>query len=163
MCAAQGVCFTVLNRTKQGLGLNCAKMRLRVVSGILKVFNNFQRAAQGVCFTVLHRTKGGLGVDCVRGNGFVVARKPLKLPPARKTFMHWASADTFRPGQSLLDAGLPRKGLAEEREERLEWTAPCYFDISIMGCGDSFGEALILIFLGVQAVTCSASCSLSCM
>ena len=32
---------------------------------------------------------------------------------------------------------------AEEKEERKgqEWSAPCYFDISIMGCGDSFGAA----------------------
>ena len=31
---------------------------------------------------------------------------------------------------------------AEEKEERKgqEWSAPCYFDISIMGCGDSFGD-----------------------
>ncbi len=95
---------------------------------------------QGVCFTVLHKTKQGLGMDCVRGHGFVVARKPQKAVTPRKTFMHWASADTFRPGLSVLDAGLPRKDSAEEREERQEWTAPCYFDISIMGCGDSFGE-----------------------
>ena len=66
---------------------------------------------QGVCFTVLHRTKQGLGVDCVRGNGFCIARKPQKALTPRKTFMHWASADTFRPGLSVLDAGLPRKVL----------------------------------------------------
>lgn len=95
---------------------------------------------QGVCFTVLHKTKQGLCMDCVRGHGFVVARKPQKAVTPRKTFMHWASADTFRPGLSVLDAGLPRKDSAEEREERQEWTAPCYFDISIMGCGDNFGE-----------------------
>ena len=99
-----------------------------------------QGRVQGVCFTVLHKTKQGLGMDCVRGHGFVVARKPQKVLTPRKTFMHWASADTFRPGLSVLDAGLPRKDSAEEREERQEWTAPCYFDISIMGCGDSFGE-----------------------
>ena len=64
---------------------------------------------QGVCFTVLHRTKQGLGVDCVRGNGFCIARKPQKALTPRKTFMHWASVDTFRPGLSVLDAGLPRK------------------------------------------------------
>ena len=64
---------------------------------------------QGVCFTVLHRTKQGLGVDCVRGNGFCIVRKPQKALTPRKTFMHWASADTFRPGLSVLDAGLPRK------------------------------------------------------
>ena len=64
---------------------------------------------QGVCFTVLHRTKQGLGVDCVRGNGFCIVRKPQKALTPRKTFMHWASVDTFRPGLSVLDAGLPRK------------------------------------------------------
>ena len=64
---------------------------------------------QGVCFTVLHRTKQGLGMDCVRGHGFVVARRQQKTAAPRKTFMHWASADTFRPGLSVLDAGLPRK------------------------------------------------------
>ena len=64
---------------------------------------------QGVCFTVLHRTKQGLGVDCVRGNGFCIVRKMQKALTPRKTFMHWASADTFRPGLSVLDAGLPRK------------------------------------------------------
>ena len=101
---------------------------------------------QGVCFTVLHRTKQGLGMDCVRGHGFVVARRPQKAVTPRKTFMHWASADTFRPGLSVLDAGLPRKDSAEEREERQEWTAPCYFDISIMGCGDSFGALRAMPF-----------------
>ena len=95
--------------------------------------------AQGVCFTVLRKSKAGLGVDCVRGHGFCVARRPLKPVTPRKTFMHWASVDTFRPGLSVLDAGLPRKDSAEDKEERQEWTAPCYFDISIMGCGDSFG------------------------
>lgn len=98
--------------------------------------------AQGVCFTVLHKSKAGLGVDCVRGHGFCVARRPLKMVTPRKTFMHWASVDTFRPGLSVLDAGLPRKDSAEDKEERQEWTAPCYFDISIMGCGDSFGAFL---------------------
>jgi len=99
---------------------------------------------QGVCFTVLHKTKQGLAVDCVRGHGFVISRKPRKTQTAKKSFMHWASVDTFRPGLSVLDAGLPRSKSGEEREERQEWTAPCYFDISIMGCGDNFGEALLL-------------------
>ena len=38
---------------------------------------------------------------------------------------------------------------AEEKEERKgqEWTAPCYFDIFIMGCGDSFGAASSCLWL----------------
>ncbi len=96
---------------------------------------------QGVCFTVLHRTKQGLGVDCVRGHGFVDRAQAAEGRSRRARPSCTGRPRTpSAPGLSVLDAGLPRKDSAEEREERQEWTAPCYFDISIMGCGDSFGE-----------------------
>ena len=59
---------------------------------------------------------------------------------------------------------------AEEKEERKgqEWTAPCYFDISIMGCGDSFGAASLcplapqspfqLFFIGLALMHLRADC-----
>ena len=46
---------------------------------------------------------------------------------------------------------------AEEKEERKgqEWTAPCYFDISIMGCGDSFGAAFSVLCMHIALQHCS--------
>ena len=48
---------------------------------------------------------------------------------------------------------------AEEKEERKgqEWSAPCYFDISIMGCGDSFGAAPPCPWLHSRRTSCSSS------
>ncbi|CAL8470958.1 g10500 [Coccomyxa elongata] len=102
----------------------------------------------GVAFTIMHKAKGSFGAHFVSGNGFVVARAQ-KAKARRKTFMHWAD-DTFRPGLSLLDAGLPRKDSAEEKmAEKDLWTAPSYFNITLCGLGDDFEheemEAIILL------------------
>ncbi|KAK9901349.1 hypothetical protein WJX75_007725 [Coccomyxa subellipsoidea] len=102
----------------------------------------------GVAFTVMHKRKVGYGANFVTGNGFVVARAQ-KAKARRKTFMHWAD-DTFRPGLSLLDAGLPRKDSEEEKKaEKDLWTAPSYFNITLCGVGDDFEheevEAIILL------------------
>ena len=55
------------------------------------------RHAQGVAFTILHKPKTYCGPKLLRGNGFVVARRPKGVPNRSKLFIHWAD-DTFRPG-----------------------------------------------------------------
>ena len=52
---------------------------------------------QGVAFAILHKPKTHYGTLLLRGNGFVVARRPKNPPSRSKRFIHWAD-DTFRPG-----------------------------------------------------------------
>ena len=52
---------------------------------------------QGVAFAILHKPKTYCGPLLLRGNGFVVGRRPKNAPSRSKLFIHWAD-DTFRPG-----------------------------------------------------------------
>lgn len=69
---------------------------LRSQAGLLISAKELE-ACQGVAFAILHKPKTHYGTMLMRGNGFVVGRRPKNAPSRSKLFIHWAD-DTFRPG-----------------------------------------------------------------